>query len=486
MKYVTALAVVTTLIAFCFVAWITTPREQAAGVTTVLPIAGSTYSLSGSGVSGSATSITLTSLTIPQTGQKINDADVSDTFYVTLEPGSKTRQEIVSCTTVTQNANNTATLSGCSRGLSPITPYTASTTLQFAHAGGTTAIFSDPPQLFNQFLAKGNDGTVSGVYTFSGATSTFSHGLLVGYNCDTLSANLALCPKAYVDSVAVAGASNANDTTKGIVETATAAEAAAGTSVGGTGARLAIGANLTSTTCSGTIVPVTTVGKLSQGCFDLTASWTYSGGLWSSASTTIAASNVTTNALTLNGIPYKFPGSQSASSTVLATDGSGALSWNNYNRVLKHITTANTSVNGATTTLQTVAIPANTLTTTSSLRVSAMFTGAATINCGFEVHYGSGAATTTLGFTEIDNAVAPGFITGMIMATSTTAQMSFFNGTNLATPNLPVNHPTTGQFYYVGSYTPYNLAAVTYLVIAARTNGGTCTLNSGTVEVLAQ
>src|SRR3990167_6815522 len=63
-----------------------------------------TYNLSGSGVTSSATSFTLTSLILPQNDYKIHDSDLSDTFYLTLEPGNKTRQEIVSCTNVVQNA----------------------------------------------------------------------------------------------------------------------------------------------------------------------------------------------------------------------------------------------------------------------------------------------------------------------------------------------------------------------------------------------
>src|SRR3990167_3910524 len=122
---------------------------------TVNPVAGAVYYLSGSGISGSATSFTLTSLTIPQTGYELLDADFSDTFYVTLEPGSSTRQEIASCTTVAQSASdNTATISGCTRGLLPFTPFTASTTYQFAHGGGTSVIFSNPPQLYEQFPAR--------------------------------------------------------------------------------------------------------------------------------------------------------------------------------------------------------------------------------------------------------------------------------------------------------------------------------------------
>ncbi len=131
----------------------------------VTPVAVSTFTLAGSGVNNSASSITLQSFTITQSGQKIQDSDLSDTFFITLEPGNRTKQEIVSCTTVIQNSNGTATLSGCSRGLAPITPYTASTTLRFSHAGGTSVIFSDPPQHFNQYGAKSNDEVITGYWT---------------------------------------------------------------------------------------------------------------------------------------------------------------------------------------------------------------------------------------------------------------------------------------------------------------------------------
>lgn len=132
-----------------------------------LPVAGTTYTLAGSGVTASATSVTLSSLTIPQTGYELQDSDFSDTFYITFEPGSTKRQEVASCTTVTQNADNSATLSGCTRGLLPFTPFTASSTYRFAHAGGTSVIFSDPPQLFNEFTSKLNNETVTGTWTFN-------------------------------------------------------------------------------------------------------------------------------------------------------------------------------------------------------------------------------------------------------------------------------------------------------------------------------
>jgi hypothetical protein len=163
------------------------------GSDAVTPIAGQTYTLSGSGVSSSDTSITLTSLTITQTGYEILDSDMSETFYVTLEPGSRSRQEIVSCTTVTQNAGDTATLSGCVRGLTPFSPYSASTEYSFAHSGGSTVIFSNPPQLYNQAAFKDNDETITGSWLFPTP--------LGDYNAAT---------KSYVDTL-VTGGTVSND-----------------------------------------------------------------------------------------------------------------------------------------------------------------------------------------------------------------------------------------------------------------------------------
>lgn len=200
-------------------------------VGATLPVAGQTYTLAGSGTTGSATSITLSSLTIPQTGYKLQDSDFSDTFYITFEPGSRQRQEIASCTTVTQNANNTATLSGCTRGLLPFTPFTASSSYQFAHGGGTSVIFSDPPQLFNQFLAADNTSTITGLYTFTqlplGPTSSLTNDqqFVTAYQ---------------LQQVTSTGAVNGSEAVAGKFEGATQAEMSAGTEFGTTGASLTL------------------------------------------------------------------------------------------------------------------------------------------------------------------------------------------------------------------------------------------------------
>lgn len=177
-----------------------------------------TYSLSGSGVSSSATSFTLTSLTLPQTAQRLLATDLArggDVFYMTLEPGNRSRQEIISCTTVTQNTT-TATLGGCTRGLSPISPYTASTTLQLAHAGGTSVVFSDPPQVFNLFADKTGDAYISGEWSLPNGMVLFASSVPYFTSLPTLSSSTQVATKDYVDGVALAGTPVAATSTTGI------------------------------------------------------------------------------------------------------------------------------------------------------------------------------------------------------------------------------------------------------------------------------
>lgn len=110
------------------------------------------YYIGSSGLTSTATSVPLVSFTIPQTGREIVTADFGDgTFYGAIEYGDKRYQEIISCTGVTQSSSDaTATLTGCTRGLLPFTPYTASSTYQFSHAGGSSFKLL-PSETFNAF-----------------------------------------------------------------------------------------------------------------------------------------------------------------------------------------------------------------------------------------------------------------------------------------------------------------------------------------------
>jgi len=315
------------------------PQDDVASFGGTSLIAGSTYNLSGSGISSSATSITLTKLTIPQNGYEIQDSDLSDTFYITVEPGSKTRQEIVSCTTVAQNANDTATLSGCTRGLSPITPFTASTTLRFSHGGGAQVIFSDPPQVFEQYAGRLNSETVSGMWTFS---------------IPPLSVNpttsLQVATKSYADNIANQGAATSSEVIAGIIEQATQIEMASSTPFGVNDPHAINSEYATSSPSAVTpslyVVVTENDGKINQGFFDLTEDFAFTGDFTSTklsvtdATTTsnlivgTSSFSAPTNTLTVMGTSYFNDSTRFATTTTflgsvnvnkLAT--SSALNW---------------------------------------------------------------------------------------------------------------------------------------------------------------
>lgn len=234
--------------------------------------------LSGAGISSSATTISILSLTIKQTGQALQMGDFGTVGYITLEPGSAARQEFASFTGITQNANGTAVLTGVSRGLSTIYPYTASTTQQFAHGGGTTLIVSNSPPFYNTFANQNNDATISGLYTFQSWTLPRVSASTTDAQVSASTSTLATVN--YVNGVSIAGAANATAGVRGIVQLATASDASSTVALGGgsTGASLVPATNLISATPAASIIAMTqSTGKLLQGFWDLTASFIWTG-----------------------------------------------------------------------------------------------------------------------------------------------------------------------------------------------------------------
>lgn len=301
-------------------------------------IAGTVYTLSGSGVSGSATTIGLTSLTLPQSGYEIVDGDLPATFYLTLEPGSRTRQEIVSCTTVAQSGSDTtATLSGCTRGLLPISDYTASSSYQFAHAGGTSAVFSNPPQLYETLATKSIAQTITGVWTFSSTTIP----RLDSYLAPTNDAQFA--PKKYADDLVASGVADGNYSTFGGYVLATTSQVIAGTATSTATRYLVLSSELANTTSSAkNIIPVTkTNGKLSQGFLDLTEGYTFSGGVTSTGALVQSGTSTFSGVNTISGTTTI----STASTTFTGTNVSFA-----GNSIFTGASTFNGNVSFATTT----------------------------------------------------------------------------------------------------------------------------------------
>ena len=141
------------------------------------------------GISTSDTSITLTSFNFPD-GSAITSSDIGSVQYGTLEPGT-TREESISFTGFTTNADTTVTLTGVTRGLGfgASDSYAEQSDLKVQHGAGATLILSNTAAFYNDFVNKHNDETMTGFLSVPTPTS------------DTHAAT-----KAYVDAAALGGA----------------------------------------------------------------------------------------------------------------------------------------------------------------------------------------------------------------------------------------------------------------------------------------
>ena len=248
---------------------------------TFTPIQAQKFTLTGAGVTSSATSIGVNSLLLPDGVTPITMSMFGSIGYATIEPGTS-KEENISFTGITQNSNGTANLTGASRGLAFTTPYAASTTLAYSHAGGAYIIFSNSAPFYHQFGFLGNAQTWTGVNTYGSTTPPV-------YDFNPNFTNLASTTFAsigYVASTSYAGAVNATNVVKGIVQFATGLQAASSTATGSTGALLALGNGIATDTpsvpqsVSGSHVLMTTIGGfLKQTWLDLSANWTFTGNV---------------------------------------------------------------------------------------------------------------------------------------------------------------------------------------------------------------
>lgn len=130
------------------------------------PFGGKTYSLQSS-INSTQTSITLSSFTVPVSGDNITMALMNtDVAYGTIAPRTS-QAEFISFTGITQNADGTATLTGVTRGLNKAYPYTEDSDFKLPHSGGSQFILSDAPQLFNKYSVIENDEQITGEKTFT-------------------------------------------------------------------------------------------------------------------------------------------------------------------------------------------------------------------------------------------------------------------------------------------------------------------------------
>lgn len=419
------------------------------------PTGSGTYLLQSS-ISSTQTTIPLTSFTEPGSNIPYTMAYLNSSIeYGTIAPSSG-NSEFIAFTGITQNSNGTATLTGVTRGQARSPGNAgciASSTLAHAYSGQTQFTLTNTPCFYSQYAVKANDETITGLYTFSQPP--------VGIN--------------------PGGQPNASETVSGISELATAAESGAGTSIGGTGARLVLPASLATSTptvsCSAFCVVIATAGKISESFINFavtktyTALNTFTGGLTSTGTTTVSCASLTTNPCVFNGVAIKWPSSNTVG--VYRNDGLGNITIGNPPRITT-MGAAGVSLSGtgfATSTIS-VTVASGVLTASSTVQITGTYSCASQSTtaaaCAISVRDGTGATfVTSPTITPSTSHTVTGTFSALILANnSLSSQKTFLSGT-LIDSTLISN---LQQLDTIGTSAVNTANATTFTVVVHGTN----------------
>lgn len=355
-------------------------------------------------ISSSATSIRITPYPKDLSSTKLTMNDFGSSTSATIDPKVKGVEEIITFTGITDNGDNTATLTGVTRGMLSKYPYTSGGTA-YAHSASAIIVFSNNPQVYSRLASLENDQTWTGINTYNTRPKFAS---------DTDSSNATdFVTVGQMSRQAISGASNASLSVKGIFQVPTALQIASSTPAGSTGALLALTSTSSTSTpsslCGLGCIPATqNNGKLSQSFLDLTQSYSWTGAHTFTSSATFNGS------ATFNIVPTF--GSFSATSTTATSSVSGNFT------VAKNASTTNMWVSGTCTncTENGRSVVTNTGTGPSTINGTAAVsvscsgsqivqTGGGTIatpsnGCGLYQSYPSATTTWTIGYVGTQNA----------------------------------------------------------------------------------
>lgn len=261
------------------------PPVVAGSASTFSVVEGIPYTISNT-VGPTDTSVTISSFNSPG-GLPFTMSNFGSIGYATLDPTNLARLETISFTGITNNGSS-VTLTGVTRGIDFVSPYSASTTLERIHLVGSTLILSNPAAFYGQQFALLNaTSTISGQFIFSSTTAPrFDFDPGAAYY--TAAASSTYVDQAQLTRTALAGTVNANATTNGVVQLATALQAASSTITGTTGANDVLWSKYATDTPStsgcatsggGCVVMSLLNGKLNQLWLDLTQAFTFTSSV---------------------------------------------------------------------------------------------------------------------------------------------------------------------------------------------------------------
>lgn len=367
------------------------------------------------GQSGVATSIRITPYPKDLNGTKLTITDFGSSPTFTVDPKVSGIEEIESFTTIVDNGDNTATLSGLTRNLTSKYPYTTSGTGR-SHGAGAIVVFGNNPQLYGRLAALENDQSFTG-------TDTFNIPPIV--NDTNASSTSQVASRAYVLSVAF-GSVPIQTSAGGTGLTNSTLPVNAFLYYPGTGSTLVgsttpyVGSIVaTTTTATSTFAGQINVTGASTSTFSGNVAVT--GALTASATTTFSANS--SNKVILNGLPYTLQATRAASSTVLSEDGSGNLTFETPSVSILYSSSAAQNTLSTTT----VTIAANTFI--GQKKITASWCGVGTGGAGdslYAVRIGSGSSTTTV--QTITNSNGCGQFTLGAVGTNSESYYAILNG----------------------------------------------------------
>lgn len=435
-----------------------TPLQVGATFT---PVGTTQFTLAGSGITSTASTIQLTSFLLPDRVTKITMSMFGSIGYGVLEPQTNNIEDIT-FTGVTQNSNGTAALTGVSRGLSFYSPYQASTTLAHSHAGGSYFIISNTAGFYGQqFAFTNNPSFISSPWYFTDPP-TF-------YNSAT-STNQA-ASVAYVNSVAFGTA---------LIPKGFGGTGVTGFPIGSFVYDDGLGTTLkaTSSPTFGWITATSSTQSYFNGPVKINGSTLLVGALTASSTNNVLASSTM---YTLN------VGDINATSTIKINGVSlgGGVS-------VLYINSINSATSGSGVNLLSYTLPANTLTSSKKIRMSYELgtNGPSQSSCSFNLVLGNGNASTTVATVDALSGSAPwvSHADTQIIATSTAGMYGF-------TMAYGINNgqPLGGNWVLASGdqssvWATYPTTQQNYIAITGTQGGGsgTCNLFNMSIELLSQ
>ncbi len=469
---------------------------QIASASSFTPVQASQFTLSGAGITNTATTIQLTSFKLPDPSKTlITMAMFGDIGYAVIEPQTS-RIENISFTGVTQNANGSATLTGVSRGLSFYTPYNATASLGLSHGGGAYLILTNSGAFYGkQFLFANNIGTSTAIMTFSSTTPPRYDSVGAQASGTFIATTSEFASITYVNKIAIAGCATGSSLVTGCVRLATSLQQASSTFSAGTPTVLnsqfststpKTGCDATSIAGALCAVIAQNNGKIHQGFLDLTQSFNFTGALFASSTGNFIASStqyVTNIGTLIASSTFKFTNTPTnmASSSILQADTTGNFTYGSPQFSYLNFPTVSA---GASSTLAYFTLPGNSLGTNGFIEVDIPFSGFAhqqTNQDYFEMAYGNSTTTFSLPWTA-GSGSKDGIVRVFLGANgATNAQKMTFDinagldGNNTTTETLNYNNSTTKSV---------DSTANKVLMVVIRTQGGVNFTASNVTAVL--